>query len=377
MAEKGVIGMLECLEYIRDHRNDEGGVEITTSLYSNSAYYFLNLELEVKVHHGGVTKYFHVEWTNPTEDNDEYPIKVNASTDSALDIFDLFMSIDDEISPETHEELLKLFDAVCDKERKTYALRMSADNNFQYIARLTDEKEIETNTDGILPFNYVDRFNELDQHLEEVTEYPPAELTTAADMVDRLREINNEKTIIIDIDYNLDATLIVVQAENNKSFSIGVDVIEDLELDEEEVGVATYYLMAMFMEATKDKEAFPDVTDMEIRQVARMLLEFQTNSSAEVASSTSKTTTKAVETVSTATTFRPATYSGVPADSHADASQGSSNGGSKKGKGKKNKNKPTKSKRDSAFPDYEGPSDGGSVYSSSSPTLWDDAYGYE
>jgi len=368
LNDKGLIGMKECLDYIEEHKADEGGVDITTKLYAKSAYYAQNLELSVKVKHANTTKYFRIDWDNPTEDDDEFPIELNAPENSAQDIFDLFMSIDDEMSPETHTALLWVFDAVCEKESKHYVIREAEDTGYKYLSKLEDEKEIEANIDGVLPFDYVERYNELDAQLETLTVYPPEEITTVDGMVERLRDINANKTIIVDIDYNLDGTMIVVQAEDNKSFMVSVDLIPDAELDEEEISVATYYLMAMFDIAAKTGN-YENLSDIEIRQCIRMLLEFQSNSAAdEVASSTASTTIVSSTSSTAGSPFRPATYDGV---SKGTTKTPSGSRGKKSGKKNKDKSK----KKGSAFPDYPEDQDG--IDYSRSSSLFDDTYPYD
>lgn len=356
--EKGVSGMLEALTYI-EKRKAEGPVDISTCLYATSSYWYKNLELQLKVHHKNTTKYFHIDWENPTEDDDEYPLKATAPENSSADIFDLFMSIEEDLSPETKETLMWIFDEVCNKERKQYVLLEAQDNGYQYISKLEDAKEIEANTNGVLPFDYVEKYNELDAYLEERTIYPPEELFTIEEVVERIREINLYKTIIIDIDYNVDATMIIVQAEDNKSFAVSVDILPDAEFDEEEMSVATYYLMALFIQATADKSLYKDLTDIEIRQCVRMMLEFQSNSAAEVAGASSTTTTTSTTTSTPASSFRPQVYSGVPADSKSGDDTDS------KDKGKGTKGASGKNSKDSSWPNSDYPR---------SDNIWDDGY---
>lgn len=371
--KSGVAGMQEALDFINANREVEGGLVITTQLYSKSAYWHKNLELKISVQMGNTTKYFHVDWENPGPEEDntwpEYPLEAAAPKNCAMDLYDLYKTIKEDITPDTHIMLMYLFDEVCRQEAKQYARFVSEDNGYNYITKLEDAKDIEANTDGILPFDYVRKYNELDAYLEELTEYPPEEVKDIATFVANIRDLNASKTVIADIDYNLDATLIIIQAEDRKSFSVGVDLVPDVDFDEEEINVATYYLMAMFNTAVADITKYEGMTNQEVRQCDRMMLEFQTNSAAEeVAKSTPSTTV--VKTVSTATvgsTFRPATYDGVSKP----ASTGTVSGG----KGKKNKGKHNKQKSKDSFPDYNGGND------ADYPRSWDlfggDAYPYD
>lgn len=371
--KSGVAGMQEALDFINENREVEGGLVITTQLYSKSAYWHKNLELKISVQMGNTTKYFHVDWENPGPEEDntwpEYPLEATAPKNCAMDLYDLYKTIEEDITPDTHIMLMYLFDEVCRQEAKQYARFVSEDNGYNYITKLEDAKDIEANTDGILPFDYVKKYNELDAHLEELTEYPPEEVKDIDTFVANIRDLNASKTVIVDIDYNLDATLIIIQAEDRKSFSVGVDLVPDVDFDEEEINVATYYLMAMFNTAVADITKYEGMTNQEVRQCDRMMLEFQTNSAAEeVAKSTPSTTV--VKTVSTATvgsTFRPATYDGVSKP----ASTGTVSGG----KGKKNKGKHNKQKSKDPFPDYDGGND--ADYPRSGDLFGGDAYPYD
>ena len=371
--KSGVAGMQEALDFINENREVEGGLVITTQLYSKSAYWFKNLELKISVQMGNTTKYFHVEWENPGPEEDntwpEYPLEAAAPKNCAMDIYDLYMTIDEDITPDTHVMLMYLFDEVCRQEAKQYARFISEDNGYQYITKLEDAKDIESNTDGILPFDYVRKYNELDAHLEELTEYPPEEVKDIDTFVANIRDLNASKTVIVDIDYNLDATLIIIQAEDRKSFSVSVDLVPDADFDEEEINVATYYLMAMFNTAVADITKYEGLTNQEVRQCDRMMLEFQTNSAAEeVAKSTPSTTVvKTVNTATAGSTFRPATYDGI--------SKPASTGTVSSGKGKKNKGKHNKQKSKDPFPDFDGGID--SDYSRSGDLFGADAYPYD
>lgn len=378
MVKEGLAGLQEALDYINKER-ETNALKITTCVFDKSAYYHKNLELKISVQSGTTTEHFHIGWENPfKEDNDyeEYfPIEGKALNNSSKDIFDLFMNIKEEISPDTHVMIMYLFDEVCHAESKEFKLMVSEDNGIQFIRKLEGDETPETNENGVLPFDYVSRYNELEAHLEELTEYPPEEVTEIDTFVAKMRDLNASKTILVDIDYNIDATLVIIQAEDKKSFSVNVNLIPELDVDDDEMNVASYYLLAMFHTAVADKEKYTDITDKEIRQIDRMVLEFQTNSAAEevAKSSTSTTVVKTVNTTAApGSTFRAATYDGVSKSADTGIVSG------KKVKGNKRRSRKSGSKN--AFPDFNGGIDSEQPddYSRQAGLfLGDDAYPYE
>lgn len=329
----GISGLHEAFEALKAHKDE--GLSYSVKVYKESMYIKNKLVLEFtvkwtdKVTQAAITRLFRSK-QKIEEDENTFPLEAAARVDEPEDIFTFLALSDDaaeEISPEDNEACIALFEEACRRSSKKFTAYLDEKSGISYVCALNTPTEIETNETPYLPFDFISKREELRGLLDKHTIFPPAEIDTAEGVLKRIREINNARVEINDIDFSANGEYINVLTDGDLSFCCSTNIIPDIKTSETENGIPGYYLMAIFTEAAKKLKKKDEIPAVEYRECIYLLIE-TTSASSEADSAKKKKKTKSTSTTGVTKEVVPAatqtSFPGIYAGEKSVSSTGSS-----------------------------------------------------